>query len=277
MMRDTVIAVAAGNHMKKTILLTLVGISAISSAVTLPYSTGFENSEVPSWTLAGSAASNVNWSSMNNWRMSNAQVFAGAQSLNAGATTTNLPASVVNPSSVPVSAGTGILKSNAKMYMSSTFNGGATGANAVYGMASRVTYGSFSSTLNRFGVQNNGNVVIQNNFAYSTIGTISGFQNQWLDISLVLDATNPQIGYTLTVKDAANATLFNGSGNLRTTNETNVTIDYMGLFYANNGGTGSALTGNVYFDNMSIEAVPEPATLTILGLGVAALLRRRKK
>lgn len=263
--------------MRNIALLTMVGMSALSLAVTLPYSTSFENTESPSWPLANGLASNSNWSSMANWRVSTAQVFSGAQSLNAGATTTSLPATVINPSSVPSADGLGVLVANSKMFMSSTFNNAPTGANAVYGIASRVTFGSFSSTLNRFGVQNNGNVVLQNNFAYTTLGTITGFQNQWLDISVVLDATNPRIGYTLTVKDSANTTLFNGSGNLRGTNETNVKIDYMGLFYASNGGSGSALTGNVYFDDFSIEAVPEPATLTVLGLGAAALLRRRKK
>lgn len=32
-----------------------------------------------------------------------------------------------------------------------------------------------------------------------------------------------------------------------------------------------------YLDNVSLEVVPEPATMTVLGLGAAALLRRRRK
>ncbi|HRJ27653.1 MAG TPA: PEP-CTERM sorting domain-containing protein [Fimbriimonadaceae bacterium] len=42
-------------------------------------------------------------------------------------------------------------------------------------------------------------------------------------------------------------------------------------------GVGINNVNNVYFDNLSMRAVPEPATSAALGLGVAALLRRRRK
>lgn len=43
-------------------------------------------------------------------------------------------------------------------------------------------------------------------------------------------------------------------------------------------GTGAGLGayGDALIDNYAINAVPEPATLAVLGLGVAALLRRRR-
>jgi hypothetical protein len=37
------------------------------------------------------------------------------------------------------------------------------------------------------------------------------------------------------------------------------------------------IEGNTSVDNFSARAVPEPATIAVLGLGVAALLRRRRK
>ena len=41
-------------------------------------------------------------------------------------------------------------------------------------------------------------------------------------------------------------------------------------------GADSASVSNAYFDNASVEVVPEPATMTLLGLGALAALRRRK-
>jgi hypothetical protein len=39
----------------------------------------------------------------------------------------------------------------------------------------------------------------------------------------------------------------------------------------------SQIEGNTSVDNFRAEAVPEPATIAVLGLGAAALLRRRRK
>ncbi|RYG33416.1 PEP-CTERM sorting domain-containing protein [bacterium] len=41
--------------------------------------------------------------------------------------------------------------------------------------------------------------------------------------------------------------------------------------------TNSTSGSNAFVDNVSIQAVPEPATMAALGLGAAALLRRRRR
>lgn len=51
--------------------------------------------------------------------------------------------------------------------------------------------------------------------------------------------------------------------------------DYLSAGYGN--GAGLAAYGNARIDNYAINAVPEPATLAALGLGVAALLRRKRR
>ena len=43
------------------------------------------------------------------------------------------------------------------------------------------------------------------------------------------------------------------------------------------GGFGGANTFSVGIDNMEVESVPEPMTMTLLGAGAFAMLRRRKK
>ncbi len=84
----------------------------------------------------------------------------------------------------------------------------------------------------------------------------------------------------------------NGTGTLiQTVNNnwgTNSAPSYAGLGWASNtltarsivfrGGDGNTFPNSMFIDNVAaVTAVPEPATLTALGLGMVALIRRRRR
>jgi hypothetical protein len=267
--------------MRNIALLTMVGMSALSLAVNLPYSTSFETTEVPAWG-SPNPATNSDWNGLNNWRVSTTQKFSGSQALYATTNgTTLLPSTTIQPTSFPSSQNQGQIRTNMKMFMESSAGSfGTTSTNNVHGFRSRMTWNNgISSRSIRTGIQNNGNVVMWNDssFTYATIGTISNFstyRNQWLDLTLILDTTNPSIGYNLTIKDSANSQIFAGTGNILTTTVSGARIDFTSVVAVANG-TGGPM--GAYYDNFNVEAVPEPATLTVLGLGAASLFRRRKK
>ena len=259
-----------------SVALTTLALAAGASAISLPYSTGFETSEF--WS-SNAAAANPDWSGLNNWRTTTSLSFAGAQSLQASALATSLPTSTATPTSIIASQNKGTIAAGVRMYMGSSVSGAATGSNAVYGFATRVL--DNFGRLNRFAVENDGKVFLYSNFAYTQIGTLStsSFQNQWLDLSLSLDTTlGSQIPYTFGVKDSGGNSLFSGSGNLLTgsTVVTTAGLDYVGLLYSNNGGSGAQIYGNVAYDAFSVQAVPEPGTFVALALGGLALVRRRR-
>lgn len=53
---------------------------------------------------------------------------------------------------------------------------------------------------------------------------------------------------------------------------------YVGVYAMNMVGAGTVASVNVYFDNATLQVVPEPSTLALAGLGVASLfLGRRRK
>jgi hypothetical protein len=246
-------------------------------AVNIPYFTGFETTEVPNWGFPNPAA-NADWNGLNNWRVSTAQKFAGDQALYA---TTNgitlLPSTTIQPDSFSNSQNQGQIQTNVKLFMETTSTlFGATSVANVHGLASNITWNNgVTSRALRFGVQNNGNIFLWNNstFVYNTLGSLTNFRDQWLDLTLTIDTINPNVGLTLTIKDASNNQLFSTSTNLLSTGVADARVAFTTVVAASNG-TGGAM--GAYYDNFNIRAVPEPSSIALLGFGVTALIRKRK-
>ncbi|HZH98429.1 MAG TPA: PEP-CTERM sorting domain-containing protein [Fimbriimonadaceae bacterium] len=104
---------------------------------------------------------------------------------------------------------------------------------------------------------------------------LGDFSGRWVRVSVAADRmlTTNNVVFTFSGlgTSGGNATeTFTKSVNFGTTN-----ISHIQLF--SDWGSSSTVAGTAFVDNVSFQAVPEPATMAVMGLGVAALLRRRKR
>lgn len=107
--------------------------------------------------------------------------------------------------------------------------------------------------------------------------TTADFVGRWVSVAFEADRSlttnNARFTFSgLGTSGGAATESFVKSVNFGTTNLTHVQM-------FSDWGSSSTVTGSAYIDNVnfSASAVPEPASMAVLGLGVAALLRRRKK
>jgi len=105
--------------------------------------------------------------------------------------------------------------------------------------------------------------------AWLSQNRLADMSGRWLDVSIIANGAN----VTATVSGLGTST---GAATVTATRArtgaiTHVVMSSDWLVVSANS------TGTAYFDDMSIAAVPEPATMLALGAGVAALLRRRRK
>jgi hypothetical protein len=112
------------------------------------------------------------------------------------------------------------------------------------------------------------------------LARLIGSDSLFVDSAVTLTAnTWYTIGISINFATGAVTGSVNGNslGISTTTNQT--TLGDVDL-YVNAFGVGTGTSGgfnNIYVDNYMVQAVPEPATMAALGLGVAALIRRRRK
>jgi hypothetical protein len=99
------------------------------------------------------------------------------------------------------------------------------------------------------------------------LATLTGFADKWLTLSLTFDRTTGAGTVGITGADT------NFSANFTAANTMTQ------LVLADDWSTSAnASANNMYFDDVVYTAVPEPATMTVLGLGaLAAFLKRRSK
>lgn len=105
--------------------------------------------------------------------------------------------------------------------------------------------------------------------AWLSQNRLADMSGRWLTVSITADGANA----TATVSGLGTTT---GLSTVTATRAkvgaiTHVTMSSDWLASSANS------TGTAYFDDMTVAAVPEPATLLALGAGAAALLRRRRK
>jgi hypothetical protein len=103
-------------------------------------------------------------------------------------------------------------------------------------------------------------------FGGTTTGLVNFNTNTWNKMELYVGRTTGTAQYFL--NGSSMGTISSGSINVGWN-----PVNWGALSFV---PTGSGLTGPVHVDTMKFEAVPEPASMAALGLGLAAMIRRRK-
>lgn len=97
------------------------------------------------------------------------------------------------------------------------------------------------------------------------ISTSIGFTGRGLSYELLITSSST-FAATITAKDGSGSQMVSGTFS-----------DQLETFLVTNGNAGAGSNHDLFVNSLEIEAVPEPATMLILGAGAALAARRRRK
>lgn len=243
--------------MKKLLVISLaLGVAGASSAQVL-YSTGFE---APTFTLGGDGLVD-GWTLGSNFGTTRSIVNSpaiGGQSLSLSTTSTgfgsNRLAFDISTQTLPVFFTTQVLLQSGNE------------ANRLGTLA--LSTGTLGGTFFGASVDSAGNFRAGQNwgstYGATTLGTFTNsVADRWVQLTLSV-ATNGDGVATATLGSESFSANFSGIAKV---GFVNLASDY----------AGASGLGNVYFDDFSVEAIPEPMTMAVLGLGALGLAARKRR
>lgn len=255
--------------MRKLTLLALTALSVASQAVVLTQ-TGFEQIEgyVP-----GGIAGQGDWDTFSDPDMSVVDTMAhtGTQSLLINTDSGTWPSGSgwswpnLAPNYDPSATSNKVLITSAYFFIQSGTNDG--GASRAFG------FDAYTPDVERVALarirSDNGTVELLSGLANSTIktSTMSVSRDAWHQLALILDFRTNVARVLLDGVDAGVSDSIDGTA----------TLNDVDVYATEAVPAGGNSLGVAFVDNYRVEAVPEPATLAALGMGVLALARRRRK